>query len=224
MVQGLGNVGYHAARFLQEGGAVIVGIALHTYDSMRRQIEQSYRVLREKEAMERELGIAREVQRELLPRSVPQVRGLQLAGACLPAVGVGGDLYDFLPFADELVGLVIADVSGKGIPAALLMAGLQASVRSIARPSLAPNEVMRRLNEVLLRSTSAARYATMFYCHYDGQPVIASEWADSGPFQPIVRDAPLSSWTMNQPSTVEKMPRRAQDRTGMSATPSGEGI
>ncbi len=149
--------------------AVIVGIALHTYDSMRRQIEASYRVLRQKESMERELAIAREVQRELLPRSVPQVRGLQLAGACLPAVGVGGDLYDFLPFAEDRIGLVIADVSGKGIPAALLMAGLQASVRSLALPTLAPNQVNHRLNEMLLRSTSASRYATMFFGQFDGR-------------------------------------------------------
>ena len=168
--------------------AVIVGIALHTYDSMRRQIEQSYRVLREKEAMERELGIAREVQRELLPRSVPQVRGLQLAGACLPAVGVGGDLYDFLPFAEDRVGLVIADVSGKGIPAALLMAGLQASVRSIALPTLVPNEVMRRLNEVLLRSTSASRYATMFFGHYDGLSRTLT-YSNAGHYPPLLLGA-----------------------------------
>jgi serine phosphatase RsbU (regulator of sigma subunit) len=164
--------------------AVIVGIALHTYDSMRRQIEASYRVLRQKEAMERELAIAREVQRELLPRSVPQVRGLQLAGACLPAVGVGGDLYDFLPFAEDRVGLVIADVSGKGIPAALLMAGLQASVRSLALPTLAPSEINRRLNEMLLRSTSAARYATMFYGDFDGRSRTLT-YSNAGHYPPL---------------------------------------
>jgi len=164
--------------------AVIVGIALHTYDSMKRQIEESYRVLRQKEAMEREIAIAREVQRELLPRAVPRIRGLQLAGACLPAVGVGGDLYDFLPFAEDRVGLVIADVSGKGIPAALLMAGLQASVRSLALPSLAPNEINRRLNEMLLRSTSAARYATMFFGHYDGRSRTLT-YSNAGHYPPL---------------------------------------
>src|SRR6185503_7929037 len=71
--------------------AAAVGIALNTYDTMRRQIEQSYRALREKEAFERDLEIAREVQRELLPRKVPLLAGLELAGVCLPAVGVGGD-------------------------------------------------------------------------------------------------------------------------------------
>jgi serine phosphatase RsbU (regulator of sigma subunit) len=165
--------------------AVIVGIALHTYDSMRRQIEESYRVLRQKEAMERDLAIAREVQRELLPRSVPQVRGLQLAGACLPAVGVGGDLYDFLPFAEDRLGLVIADVSGKGIPAALLMAGLQASVRSLALPTLRPSEINRRLNEMLLRSTSPSRYATMFYADYDWRSRTLT-YSNAGHYPPLL--------------------------------------
>lgn len=146
---------------------VLVGTALHTYDSMRRQIEAQYRQIREKEALEREVSIAREVQRELLPRSVPLVRGLELAGICLPAVGVGGDYYDFLPLPDERIGLVIADVSGKGIPAALLMAGLQASVRSLALPGVSPCEINFRLNEMLHRSTSASRYATLFFAFYD---------------------------------------------------------
>ncbi len=163
---------------------VIVGIALHTYDSMTRQIEESYRVLRAKEAMEHELAIAREVQRELLPRSVPRIRGLQLAGACLPAVGVGGDLYDFLPFAEERIGLVIADVSGKGISAALLMAGIQATIRSLDLPGMPPAEVNRRLNEMLVRSTSDSRYATLFFGHYDGRSRMLT-YSNAGHYPPL---------------------------------------
>jgi serine phosphatase RsbU (regulator of sigma subunit) len=147
--------------------AVFVGIAVHTYDAMRRELEANFRALRAKEALEREVAIAREVQRELLPRGVPTVRGLELAGICLPAVGVGGDYYDFLPLPDERIGIVIADVSGKGIPAALLMAGLQASVRSLALPGISPCEINRRLNEMLHQSTSASRYATLFFALYD---------------------------------------------------------
>jgi sigma-B regulation protein RsbU (phosphoserine phosphatase) len=147
--------------------AVVVGIALHTYDSMRRQLEASYRGLRQKEAMERELGIAREVQRELLPRGTPSIPGLELAGVCIPAVGVGGDYFDYLPFGEGRWGLVIADVSGKGIPAALLMAGLQASVRSLGLASISPAEINRRLNDIMHESTSAARYATFFFGMYD---------------------------------------------------------
>lgn len=163
---------------------VFVGILLHTYDAMRRQLEASFRSLREKEALEREVAIAREVQRELLPRSVPVVRGIEVAGVCIPAVGVGGDYFDYLPLLDERIGLVIADVSGKGIPAALLMAGLQASVRSLAMPGVAPCEVNRRLNDMLHQSTSASRYATLFFGVYDATDR-SLHYSNAGHFPPI---------------------------------------
>jgi len=147
--------------------AVIVGISLNTYDTMKRQIEASYRTLREKEALERELEIAREVQRELLPRSVPEIEGLHLAGVCLPAIEVGGDYYDYLSLDESRLAIVIADVSGKGIPAALLMASLQASVRSLFRPVPDPGELNARLNDSLFRASSASRYATLFLGFYD---------------------------------------------------------
>ena len=164
--------------------AVLVGILLHTYDAMRRQLEASFLTLRVKESLEREVEIAREVQRELLPRGYPLVRGLEIAGACIPAIGVGGDYYDFLPLQDERIGLVIADVSGKGIPAALLMAGLQASVRSLALPGVPPCEINRRLNDMLHQSTSASRYATLFFGLYD--PCDRSlHYSNAGHFPPI---------------------------------------
>ena len=164
--------------------AVFVGTLLHTYDAMRRQLEANFRSLRVKEALEREVEIAREVQRELLPRGVPVVRGLELAGICIPAIGVGGDYYDYLPLPDERIGLVIADVSGKGIPAALLMAGLQASVRSLALPGVSPCEVNRRLNDMLHQSTSASRYATLFFGLYDPQDR-SLHYSNAGHFPPI---------------------------------------
>ena len=102
--------------------AGLVALALGTYDRMRRQIEASYLVLRERDALERELGVARGVQRELLPRRAPDLPGLELAGVCRQAIAVGGDYYDYLQLDDGRLGLVVADVSGKGVPAALLMA------------------------------------------------------------------------------------------------------
>lgn len=163
---------------------VIVGIALRTYDSMREKIEEQYKELRSKEAMEREIEIAREVQRELLPRVCPIVPGLRLAGACRPAVGVGGDYYDYLQFSDHRLGIVIADVAGKGIPAALLMAGLQASVRSLAGPTVEPGEVNRLLNGMLYRSTTTARYATLFFALYDADSRMLS-YSNAGHFPPL---------------------------------------
>ena len=147
--------------------AVVVAIALGTYDRMRRQIEASYRVLRERDALEREMNVAREVQRELLPHAAPTFEKLEVAGVCRPAVAVGGDYYDFLKHSDGRPGLVIADVSGKGAPAALLMASLQASVRSLFPIALDPGMLNERLNDALCRSSSVARYATAFLADFD---------------------------------------------------------
>jgi serine phosphatase RsbU (regulator of sigma subunit) len=149
--------------------AFLVSSALHTYDAMRRQIEASVRLLREKEAMERDLAIAREVQHELLPRSSPRIVGLELAGVCLPAIGVGGDAYDFVPLAEDKVAIVVADVAGKGIPAALLMAGLQASVRSLAPYLDPPGTIAALLNDRMQRPGPSARYATLFFGLLDGR-------------------------------------------------------
>jgi len=165
--------------------AVVVGIALHTYDRMRRQIEASFEALRRKEALEREIAIARDVQRELLPRSIPVGRGLELAAVCLPAVGVGGDFYDFLPQPGDRMGIVVADVCGKGIPAALLMAGLQASLRSIALPGTTPAEVNQRLNESLHRSTADSRYATLFLAVWDGA-TRTLEYSNAAHYPPVL--------------------------------------
>jgi serine phosphatase RsbU (regulator of sigma subunit) len=164
---------------------VIVGIALRTYDSMREQIQAQFEALRSKEAMEREIEIAREVQRELLPRACPIVPGLKIAGACRPAIGVGGDYYDYLQFSDHRLGIVIADVAGKGIPAALLMAGLQGSVRSLAGPAVEPGEVNRLLNGMLYRSTTTARYATLFFALYDADRRVLS-YSNAGHFPPLL--------------------------------------
>ena len=121
-----------------------------------------------RERMNRELEIAREVQEQLFPQSYPKVRGLQLAGYCRPARGVGGDYYDFLAISGGSVGIAIGDISGKGIPAALLMAGLQASLRSqaIAAPPNLPT-LMSNLNRLICASSAANRYATFFYGEYD---------------------------------------------------------
>ena len=159
-----------AALLFVAGNAVLaagVAMALGTYDRMRRQIEASYRVLRERDALERELRVAREVQRELLPRAAPPVAELELAGVCRPAIAVGGDYYDYLQDRDGRLGLVIADVSGKGVSAALLMASLQASVRSRFPTAETPGSLAADLNEALFGSSSAARYATAFLATFD---------------------------------------------------------
>src|SRR5439155_21088750 len=165
--------------------ALVVGIAVNTYESMKRQIERTYGELRKKEAFEREMEIAREVQEQLFPKTVPYVQGLEIAGICMPAAGVGGDYYDYLAFSDESVGLVVADVSGKGISAALVMAGLQASVRNVIGPDMPPCEANHRLNEILYRSTSASRYATMFLGLFDARTRIL-RYSNAGHNPPMI--------------------------------------
>lgn len=182
---GLAEVGPVAAILGLNGLiSVLVGTGLSTYDSMRRQIEGSYAALREKEAYERELRVARDVQQELLPREPPAVEGLELAGVCRPAIGVGGDYYDFLALGGARAGLLIADVSGKGVPAALLMAGLQAAVRSMP-PGTPPGALVARLNDVLFASSSSSRYATLFYGEYDAG-TRALRFANAGHHPPLV--------------------------------------
>jgi serine phosphatase RsbU (regulator of sigma subunit) len=165
--------------------AIVAGIALYTYDTMRRQIERSYHALREKEQLDREVRIARDVQQQLLPTTVPRLPGIELAGVCIPAVGVGGDYFDFLELDEHEVGLLIADVSGKGIPAALLMAGLQGSVRSLMRPGVKMAALTTRLNEILFRSSPDSRYATMFIGSFDTTTRTLS-FSNAGHHPPIV--------------------------------------
>jgi sigma-B regulation protein RsbU (phosphoserine phosphatase) len=118
--------------------------------------------------IQREIEIAREVQERLFPQSIPTVRGVTLGGCCRPALGVGGDYYDIFEMSEGKLGLAIGDVSGKGVPAALLMASLRACLRTmttLGESDLA--KLMERLNELVYESSAAHRYATFFFAVYD---------------------------------------------------------
>jgi len=115
-----------------------------------------------------ELELAKEVQSRLLPRRVPRLQTLDCAGHCLQARAVGGDYYDFLELGGGQVGLVLADIAGKGIAGALMMANLQANLRSqsgLAREDL--RGMMCRLNQAMCDSIADSRYATLFFGCYD---------------------------------------------------------
>src|SRR5690349_12863327 len=115
-----------------------------------------------------ELEIAANVQQKLFPRNLRPMRTLDYAGQCLPAREVGGDYYDFFEITDHSLGFVLADVSGKGVPAALLMANLQASFRNQAPGALLrPSEVLNTVNRHFFQSTAAERFATLFFGIYD---------------------------------------------------------
>ena len=111
-----------------------------------------------------ELEIAREVQVRLLPQSVPQLERLELAATCIQARAVGGDYYDFLDLGPRQLGFVLADVSGKGIHAALRMANLQAHLRSqVINAPQDPLRVLRMVNRMLCESSATGQFATLFF-------------------------------------------------------------
>jgi sigma-B regulation protein RsbU (phosphoserine phosphatase) len=128
------------------------------------------REMAQRERLNRELEIAREVQERLFPQQLPTVHGLDYCGQCRPALEVGGDYYDFLGLADGRLGIAIGDVSGKGIAAALMMASLQASLRGEA--TRAPENLaalVSNVNHLVFEASSANRYATFFYAQYDAE-------------------------------------------------------
>ncbi|MGD9563398.1 MAG: SpoIIE family protein phosphatase [Pyrinomonadaceae bacterium] len=133
-----------------------------------RLTEAVAREAAQKERLNAELDIAREVQERLFPQELPKVEGLDYYGACRPALGVGGDYYDFLELPDGKFGIAIGDVSGKGIGASLMMASLQASLRGQALHAgddLAG--LMGHVNTLVYEASTTNRYATFFYTQYD---------------------------------------------------------
>lgn len=122
----------------------------------------------EQRELQKEVQIAQDVQARLFPQERPPLKTLQYTGACRSARGVGGDYYDFLALGPENLGITVADIAGKGLSASLLMASLQALVRSHA-PSLSgrPREFAKEINRHLCESTDDARYATLFFGVYD---------------------------------------------------------
>jgi sigma-B regulation protein RsbU (phosphoserine phosphatase) len=114
-----------------------------------------------------ELHFAREVQQALFPRQFPSDGGLEFAGVCLPASGISGDYYDVLPLASGRVAFAIADISGKGISAAILMSNLHAVLRTLAASGRSPADVCCDLNRHLHQVTGGFRFATFFYGEWD---------------------------------------------------------
>lgn len=122
----------------------------------------------QREKLNREIEIAREVQERLFPHDLPVLPGLDYFGSCRPAQGVGGDYYDFIQLADGDIGIAVGDVSGKGIAAALLMASLQASLRGQAlQGSKDLAKVMSNVNRLVFEASADNRYATFFYAQFE---------------------------------------------------------
>jgi len=146
--------------------------ALVSFDEVSHAVEAQRRALAGKLESERraaqEMEIAKQVQARLFPQTLPLCRTLEYAGICLQARQVGGDYYDFLELGRERLGLVIGDIAGKGIAAALLMANLQANLRSQCAIALdQPQRFLQSVNQLFFENTSDSAYATLFFAEYD---------------------------------------------------------
>jgi len=155
----------------------------------------------QRERLNRELEIAREVQERLFPQQLPSIPGLDYTGRCRPAREVGGDYYDFLELPGGKLGIAIGDVSGKGIGAALMMAALEASLRgqaSLTGGDLA--ELMNRVNRLVYEASSVNRYATFFYAQLDPESLDLS-YVNAGHNPPMVLRRQASGWEVHRLET-----------------------
>jgi phosphoserine phosphatase RsbU/P len=154
---------------------LIVGTIIHLYNLTNAKLEHTSRELKrtlelgktQSQRQEQDLDQAREIQERLLPKRIPQIKGLDIAGAWNPASVVSGDYFDVVKFGDTKIGVCICDVVGKGISAALLMANLQASFRAFASEPVSPGAVVSKLNEVICNNIASDKFVTFCYCILD---------------------------------------------------------
>lgn len=146
----------------------------------QRLAEQQVRI-----RLQEEVRLARTIQQNLLPKSVPELEGYEIVGSTRPAQSVGGDYYDFIPLDTGRVALCLGDVSGKGMPAALLMAHLQAAIRGQTLMRASPRDALGRSNTLLYESTDNDRFATCFYGVLDAREH-RLQYANAGHDHPIL--------------------------------------
>jgi sigma-B regulation protein RsbU (phosphoserine phosphatase) len=157
-------------------------VAVAVHNARRFQSERA-----EREAMDREAQEARTIQQALLPKSSPFIPGFVISGLSVPARAVGGDWYDFIPFADGRWGLVLADVSGKGTAAALLMSATRGMLRSLAEACCSPGEALTKLNRLMVDDFPAGKFVTMVYAVLD--PTARSvTFSNAGHLLPLLMD------------------------------------
>jgi phosphoserine phosphatase RsbU/P len=169
--------------FSDDDGKIIDALSVHA--SLAIENARLYAQEREKIRMEGELKAAREVQMSLLPKTLPRVAGYDFAAAMLPAEQVAGDLHDFIELDDRRLGLCLGDVSGKGLPASLLMAHVQATMRDQAHTAAGAGDCVGRANALLYRSTGAEKFVTLFYGILDRERHLFT-YSNAGHEQPFL--------------------------------------
>lgn len=153
--------------------------------NLKHHIEELRRTTAEKERLTREIEIARGIQQSFLPDAFPQIPGLEVVAISLPARVVGGDFYDFIPLLNNKWGLVVADVSGKGVPAALFMALSRTLMRSTAAGAVSPSDAINHANRLILQDSKASMFVTLFYAVVDTK-TMTLDYANAGHNPPLL--------------------------------------
>jgi phosphoserine phosphatase RsbU/P len=172
---------------------VVFSVVKFLYETTRKHLERRNRELERRvqlgaaqlEQQEEELRRAREIQQSLLPKEIPQLPGFEVAGAWRPALAVSGDYFDVFPLDGHRLCICIADVVGKGVSAALLMAHAQAAVRALSRQSDSPAALCSRVNKLLCENLAMGKFVTFFYAILDSE-TRTLEYCNAGHPYPIL--------------------------------------
>lgn len=154
-------------------------------DVVQREVAEGQAARRRDARFSRDYEEARQIQRALLPATMPTVAGCQVAARWTPASGIGGDCYDVIRFSDTRLAVSIADVVGKGLPAALLMSNLQAAVRAFATPTAEPHDVCGSVNRLLCRNIASGKFVTFCYVVVDLEQGVVT-YANAGHNPPMM--------------------------------------
>jgi predicted permease len=159
----------------------------------------------EQETLRRDIALASDVQRRLLPDAPPRAEGADFAATSVPARRIGGDYYDFVELRDGAIGIALADVSGKGVPAALIMSVVQASLRIISSEGdIPPPRLVARMSQFVYRSTPGSKYATFFYAQLD-EPCRQLRYVNAGHNAPYLLRAAGRSTADSASREIEQL-------------------
>jgi len=187
-------IAFHIAKVLSSRLREADRLTIRDLERKNRELDQAYRDLQaaqmqiiEKEKLEYELALAREIQKSMLPRSIPTMEGFEFGASMIPAKAVGGDFFDFIPLGPDSIGIAVGDVSDKGVPAALFMAMVRSLLRAEAHKSLPPKAVLQRVNRHLMDLNEGEMFVTLLYGLLS-QRTRSFEYARAGHVIPILCD------------------------------------
>jgi sigma-B regulation protein RsbU (phosphoserine phosphatase) len=169
--------------------------AFSDHVSIALENAQLHEAMIEKERIEKEIEIAASIQRALLPKNLPTIPSYQLDAVAMPCKAVGGDYYDIIPLENDRFVLVVADVAGKGVPAALLVSTLQASLHAYIQLGGDLPDLVQRLNSVVCKNTSPERFITLFACVLDPRNHILT-YINAGHNYPLCINGATRDFTM----------------------------